>query len=123
MLTSSIGWILIASGIFTAGGGLAMLVFPRLVLQLVFGVKSIDGPTMFFARHWGTLLFSVCALTVYCAYFPSTRVPILSASIFEKCFIVLLIFLGPIKRTVLMTIIGTLDGILAVLFTAYLAGI
>jgi len=123
MLTSSIGWILIASGVFTAGGGLAALVSPKLVLELVFGVKNIDGPTMFFARHWGALLFVVCALTVYSAYVTASRVPILTASIFEKIFIVLLIFFGPIKRTVLMTIFGTVDGILAILFTVYLAGL
>ena len=123
MLTSSIGWILIASGVVTAGGGLAGLVSPKLILRLVFGVKAADGPLMFFTRHWGALLFVVCALTVYSAYFPNTRVPILTASILEKCVIVALFFFGPIKRTALMTMFGTLDGILAILFTAYLAGI
>lgn len=122
MLTSSIGWILIVSGVFTAGGGLAGLVFPKLILQLVFGVKGIDGSLMFFVRHWGSLLFVVCALTVYSAYFPNTRVPILTASIAEKVVIVALIFFGPLKRTVLMTIVGAFDGVLAILFIAYLAG-
>jgi hypothetical protein len=87
------------SGVFTAGGGLAGLVFPKLILQLVFGVKSIDGPTMFFVRHWGALLFVACALTVYAGFIPAARVPILTASILEKCVIVGLIFSGPIKRT------------------------
>ena len=49
MLASSIAWILIVSGIATAGGGLAACLFPRLVLQFVFGVKSADGATMFVA--------------------------------------------------------------------------
>jgi hypothetical protein len=123
MLASPICWILIVSGVFTAGGGLAGLISPKLILRSVFGVKAIDGPLMFFTRHWGTLLFVVCALTVYSAYVPATRVPILMASIVEKCVIVALTFFGPIKRTVLMTIFGTLDGILAILFAAYLAGI
>jgi hypothetical protein len=123
MLASSIGWILMVSGVFAAGGGLAGLLFPKWTVGLVFGVKTIDGPTMFFARHWGALLFVVCALTVYSAYVPTTRVPILAASIFEKFFIVVLIFFGPLKRTVLMTVLGVVDGTLALIFAAYLAGI
>jgi len=121
MPASSIGWILIVSGAFAAGGGLAGLISPKSILQLVFGVKDADGPLMFFTRHWGALLFVVCALTVYTAYFPSTRVPILTASIVEKFVIVALIFFGPLKRTVFMTILGALDGILALIFIAYLA--
>ena len=123
MLVSSIGWILILSGVVTAASGLAACLFPHPVLQLVFGAKSTDGLTMFFVRHWGALLFVVCALTIYSAYFPVTRVPILTASAIEKIVIVVLIFFGPLKRTVAMTAIGIMDGILAILFVAYLAGL
>ncbi|MGB0125659.1 MAG: hypothetical protein WA419_22200 [Silvibacterium sp.] len=123
MLASSIKWILIISGIGTAAGGLAGLFLPRTTLQLVFGSKISDGTTMFFVRHWGALLFVVCALTVYSAYVPVTRVPILTASIIEKIAIVALIFFGPLKRTVAMTAVGIMDGVLAILFMAYLAGV
>ena len=124
MLASNIEWILIVSGIGTAAGGLAACLFPKQALQLVFGAKSDDGLTMFFVRHWGALLCVVCALTVYSAYIPATRVPILTASVpIEKVVIVALIFLGPVKRTFAMTAIGTMDGVLAVLFIAYLAGV
>jgi hypothetical protein len=123
MLTSSIGWILILSGGATAIGGLAACLCPQPVLQLVFGAKSTDALMMFFIRHWGALLFVVCALTVYSAYVPATRTPILTASVIEKLVIVVLIFFGPGKRTVAMTAIGTIDGILAILFVAYLAGL
>src|SRR5208337_5389128 len=123
MSASSIGWILILSGAATAAGGLAACVFPQGVLQLVFGAKSKDDLTMFFVRHWGALLCVLCALTVYSAYFPATRVPILTASVIEKFVIVVLIFFGPLKRTVAMTAIGTMDGILAILFVVYLAGV
>lgn len=121
MLTSSIGWILIVSGVATASGGLAACLFPRLVLQLVFEAKSTDGLAMFFVRHWGGLLFVVCALTVYSAYFPAARSPILTAAVIEKFVIVVLIFFGPVKRTVAMTAVAALDGTLAILFVAYLA--
>jgi hypothetical protein len=123
MLTSSIGWILIVSGTATAAGGLAACLFPQPVLQLVFGTKNTDGITMFFIRHWGALLSVVCGLTVYSAYFPATRAPILTAAVIEKLAIVVLIFFGPAKRTVAMTAVAVLDGTLAILFVAYLAGL
>jgi hypothetical protein len=122
MLASSIRWILIISGIATAGGGLAALLCPRLVLRFVFEAESPNGLTMFFIRHWGALLFVVCALTVYSAYAPVTRTPILTSSIIEKIVLVALIFFGPVKRTIPLMAIGVMDGILAVLFVAYLAG-
>ena len=123
MITSSIGWILIVSGVATAAGGLAACVFPQPVLRLVFGVKNTDGVTMFFIRHWGALLFVVCGLTVYSAYFPATRAPILTAAVIEKFAIVVLIVFGPAKRTFAMTAIAVMDGTLAILFVAYLAGL
>ena len=123
MLASSIGWILIVSGIATAAGGLTACLFPQPVLKLVFGAKNAGGLTMFFTRHWGALLFVVCALTVYSAYVPTTRLPILTAAIIEKFVIVGLVFFGPLRRTVAMTAVGIMDGILAVLFVAYLAGV
>ena len=122
MLAASISWILIVSGIATAAGGLAALLFPHHVLRLVFGSNSTEGVTLFFVRHWGALLFVVCALTVYAAYFPATRPPILTAAIIEKIAIVTLIFSGGAKRTAAMTAIAIMDGTLAILFAAYLAG-
>ena len=123
MLTSSISWILIVSGVATASGGLAACLFPQMVLQSVFEAKSTDGLTMFFIRHWGALLFVVCALTVYGAYVPATRAPILTAAVIEKFVLVVLILFGPVKRTVAMTAVAALDGTLAILFVAYLAGL
>jgi hypothetical protein len=123
MLASSIGWILIVSRAATAAGGLAAFLFPQLVLQLVFGADSTDGVTMFFTRHWGALLFVVCALTVYSAYVPATRAPILTAAVIEKFVIVALIFSGPVKRTMAMTAVAAMDGTLAILFVSYLAGL
>jgi hypothetical protein len=104
-------------------GGLAACLFPQPVLQLVFGAKSNDGVTIFLVRHWGGLLFVVCALTVYSAYVPVTRIPILTAAVIEKFLIVVLILFGPAKRTAAMTAIAVMDGTLAILFVAYLAGL
>ena len=79
--------------------------------------------TEFFVRHWGALLFVVCSLTVYAAFFPDTRGPILTAAIVEKVIIFSLIFFGNSTRTTMMTAIAIMDGSLAVLFTAYLLGL
>jgi len=77
---------------------------------------------MFFIRHWGALLFVVCSLTVYAAFFPNTRGPILTAAAFEKLIIFILTFFGKLARTPAMAAIAIMDGVLAVLFTLYLVG-
>jgi len=122
MLASSIGWILVVSGIPTAAAGLAALLFPKGVLGLVFGSTDTSPLTIFFARHWGALLFVVCSLTVYAAFFPDTRGPILTAAAIEKLAIFILTFFGKLPRTPAMTAIAVTDGLLAVLFTFYLVG-
>jgi O-antigen/teichoic acid export membrane protein len=123
MLASSIGLILIVSGILTAAAGLGALLFPRPILKLIFGSEDNSALTIFFTRHWGALLFSICSLTVYSGLVPSTRAPILTAAIVEKCIIFILVFFGPVKRTNMLAAIAAMDGILSVLFAAYLAGL
>jgi hypothetical protein len=122
MLASSIGWILVVSGIPTAAAGLAALLSPGTVLGLLFGSKDTNPVTIFFARHWGSLLFVVCSLTVYAGLVPNSRAPILTAAIVEKCIIFVLVFFGPVKPTTALAAVATMDGILSVLFAAYLAG-
>jgi hypothetical protein len=73
MLASSIGWILVVSGIPSAAAGLAALLFPEAVLGLVFGSTDTNPIIIFFTRHWGALLFVVCSLTVYAGLVPDTR--------------------------------------------------
>ena len=105
-MASSIKWILIISGLLTAGGGLAALLLPQTTLKLVFGEGNTSALTEFFVRHWGALLFVVSSLTVYAAFFPETRGPILTAAIVEKVIIVSLIFFGNSTRTTMMTAIA-----------------
>ena len=122
MLASSIGWILVGSGIITAVAGLAALLFPHLFLRLGFGVES-TSPFVFFVQHWGVLIFVVGALIVYSAYVPAARAPVLVAATIEKFAIGLLTFFGPMKRTTAMTAIAIGDGAFAILYVAYLAGL
>src|SRR5215475_5326130 len=123
MLASSIGWILVVSGVITAGAGLAALLFPHLFLRLGFGIESPITSLVFFVRHWGVLIFVVGALIVYSAYAPTIRGPGLVAAAIEKFAIGLLTFFGPIKRTGAMTAIAVGDGTFAILYVAYLAGL
>ena len=123
MLASSIEWILVASGIITAGAGLAALLFPHLFLRTGFGVDSPISVTVFFVQHWGVLIFAIGALIAYGAVAPTVRVPVLAAAVIEKCAIGLLTFFGPLKRTPAMTAMALGDGAFAVLYVAYLAGL
>src|SRR5215471_9356457 len=121
MLASSMGWILVVSGVITAGAGLAALLFPHLFLRLGFGVQSPISSLVFFVRHWGVLIFVVGALIVYSAYAPTTRAPVLVAAVIEKFAIGLLTFFGPMKPTSAMTAIAIGDGAFAIIYVAYLA--
>ena len=123
MLASSIGWILVASGDITAAGGLPALLFPQPFLQLAFRVKNSDGLTAFLVRHWGVLIFVIGALIVHSAYAPTARTSILTAAAIEKFAVVVLIFFGPVRRTMAMTAIAITDGVFAILYAAYLAGL
>jgi len=123
MLDSSIGWILVVSGVVTAAGGLAAFCIPRPLLRLAFGVSDADAATMFFVRHWGVLIFVVGALIAYSAYAPAARVPALSAAAIEKFAVVGLVFFGPLKRTRVMTAIAAMDGLFAITYVAYLSGL
>jgi hypothetical protein len=120
MFASSIGWILVVSGVLTAGGGLAALLLPHLSLRLGFGDESPASSAVLFVQHWGVLIFVVGALIVYSAVVPAARTPVLIAAAIEKFAIGLLIFFGPLKRTTAMTVIAIGDGVFAILYVAYL---
>lgn len=123
MLTSSIGSILIVTGLITAGGGLAALLSPKLFLRLGFGDESPSSSAVFFARHWGVLITAIGALIAYGTFVPAIRSPILLAAVAEKIAIGLIVFFGPLKRTPGMTAIALMDGLFAVLYVIYLAGL
>ena len=123
MLASSIGWILVVSGVITAGAGLAAFLFPHLFLRLGFGVESPISSLVFFVRHWGVLIFVVGALIIYSAYAPEIRAPVLIAAAIEKFAIGLLTFFGPMKRTGAMTAMAIGDGAFAILYVMYLSGL
>jgi hypothetical protein len=123
VLTTSIGWVLIVSGIVTAGGGLVALLFPHFNLRSTYGDESPTSVSVFFVRHWGVLILAVGGLIILSAYDPAIRVPILVAAAVEKFAVGLLVFFGPVKRTSGMTVVAIVDGIFALLYVGYLAGL
>jgi hypothetical protein len=121
MLTSTYGWIIAASGVVTAGAGLTAFLAPHPFLRFGFGVESFQGSMVFFVRHWGVLISVVGALIVYSAGAPAVRTPVLMAAAVEKVAVGLLIFLGSVRRTSVMTAAVIGDGLFAILYLAYLA--
>ena len=121
MLTSAYEWIIAASGVVTAGAGLIAFLAPRLFLRFGFGVESFQSSMVFFVRHWGVLISVVGALIVYSAGARAVRTPVLMAAAVEKVAVGLLIFLGSVRRTSVMTAAVIGDGLFAILYLAYLA--
>ena len=97
-----------------------MGLFPKTGLRLVFGVENTDAAILFFARHWGVLIFAVGALLAFVAYNPGLRAPVLIAAALEKIAIVLLVLFGPLKRTPGMYAIAAGDGLFAAIYVLYL---
>jgi len=122
MLAASIDAILYVTGAVTALAGLTVVLAPKPLLRLVFGVVTVDGALLFFVRHWGVLLFVVGALTVAAGPLPALRGPVLSAAAIEKAAIAGLVCIGPLKRTPGMTAVAIVDGLCALIYAAYLFG-
>jgi hypothetical protein len=72
-------------------------------------------------RARGLLIALVGALTVWSAGVPAARDGILVAAIVEKYAIGLLVFFGPIKRTLPMTAVALADGAFATVYLISLA--
>jgi hypothetical protein len=96
---------------------------PQLFLRLGFGDESPASSAVFLVRHWGVLIFVVAGLIVYSASAPSTRTPVSVAAAVEEFAMGLVVFFGSVKRTTAMTAIAIVDGIFAILYVAYLAGL
>ena len=119
MPTSPFEWTIAASGVITAAAGLTALLAPRPLLRLAFAVEGAPSSTVFLVRHWGVLLFVVGVLIVYSVGVPEIRTPVLLAAAVEKIAIGLLLFLGSMKRTSVMTAVALGDAVFAILYVTY----
>jgi hypothetical protein len=121
-LALSLGLILVASGVITAGAGLAALLSPRLFLWFGFGVESPHNSTVFLVRHWGVLIALVGVLVVYSAGDAAIRTPVLIAAAVEKIALGSLIFYGSVKPTIIVKAAAIGDCLLAILYVTYVTG-
>lgn len=116
-----IKWIMLISGLMTCTMVLA-LIAPKMALEHTFG-QSLEGPLAeVVVRSWGALITLIGAMLVFGAYRPEYRSFILVvASVSKLIFVGLVLsvgsqYLGKAGLTI------AFDGVLAVVFIAYLLG-
>jgi hypothetical protein len=82
IITANISLILYATGIVTMLP-IFQFFFPAPVLKLS-QIQLTDEASLFFARHWGLLAFSIGALLMYAAGHPESRQAIMLFAAIEK---------------------------------------
>src|SRR5579859_1169852 len=80
MLASQIEWILLITGLATAGA-LVLFLAPVPMMKMLFGQAPSDALSLLIARHWGLLVCLVGGLLTYAAYHAEIRVPTLTVAI------------------------------------------
>ena len=82
-VSDNIAGILYVTGIVTC---LPLLQFfaPQAMLKALNKLTIADEAGLFFARHWGIVVFSVGALLVYAAGHAEFRGPVMLAALIEK---------------------------------------
>ncbi|MFZ6844452.1 hypothetical protein [Undibacterium sp. RuTC16W] len=121
MIARYIKAILITGGIIMLLVGLQFIA-PQQLLHIQNLVVS-DSAGLLFARHWGLLVACLGGLTVYSAYHPPLRAPVIIAVTIEKiCLVgVLLASMDDPALKPMLPVIA-LDGLFIVLFLLYLSG-
>jgi hypothetical protein len=110
---------LIVTGVLTALTAIGLL-FPRALLDTLFGLETNDGATLLLGRHWSLLLLLIGGLLIYAAYHPEVRIPVMVAAATEKIGIALLVVVSPLrKRPMTLLAIGA-DLVMALLYVLFL---
>lgn len=111
--------VLTVTGIATLLPGLQFLA-PTLFLQAS-GMQVGDPTGLFFARHWGLVVFCIGTLLVYAARRPDLRGPILFAATIEKLGLVIMVMMAWNEPTLKgMHVPAIFDFICVVLYLSYL---
>jgi hypothetical protein len=122
MLAAHIEWILLITGLATAGA-LVVSVAPVPVMKALFGQAPSDAPSIFVARHWGLLVCLVGGLLIYAAYHAEVRVPTLIVAIVEKAALVLGLLVSPFRRRPAVLATALADAAMSALYGTYLTGL
>ena len=120
MITENIRLIFVVTGGMTTGA-IAFFLFPRFLLQRVFGVEEIGLAMTLITRHWGLLLSLLGVLLVYAAFEPSLRVSVMVVAIIEKVVFAGLVFWGHLKKSDIAKFAAAGDGLMALLYVLYLS--
>jgi hypothetical protein len=117
----AIRWIMLVSGSLT----LTMIyaaIAPRAAMLTTFG-ESLDGPLAeIVVRNWGVLIALVGAVLIYGAFNPPVRRLVLVVAGISKIVFIALVLLYGRRYLANAGVAITVDSIMIVLFTAYLAG-
>jgi hypothetical protein len=122
VLAANIEWILLITGLATAGV-LVLSLAPVPVMKLLFGQAPSDALSLLIARHWGLLVCLVGAQLIYAAYHAEVRVPTLIIAIVEKVALVLSLLISSVRHrpTVLAMVLA--DTGMAAVYVMYLIGL
>lgn len=123
LITDHISTILYVTGIVTALT-VFQFFFPAKFLKLLNQITIHDEAGMFFARHWGLVVFSVGALLIYAADHPAARNAIILFALIEKLGLVALVVANakhPFTRG--LRLAAGFDTVCCLMYAAYLAGV
>jgi len=121
MLAAQIEWILLITGVATAGA-LGLFLAPVPMMKMIFGQAPSDALSLLIARHWGLLVGLVGALLIYAAYHAEIRVPTLIVAIVEKAAFALGMFISPFRRRPAVLAMALADAGMAAVYLIYLIG-
>jgi hypothetical protein len=122
MLAARIDWILLITGLATAGA-VALFLAPVLMTKILFGQSPSDALSLVIVRHWGLLVGLVGALLIYAANHAEVRLPAMLVAIVEKAAIALGLLVSPFRRRPAVLIIAVSDAGMAAVYIMYLIGL
>jgi hypothetical protein len=122
MLAAQIEWILLVTGLVTAGA-LVLFLAPVTMMKMLFGQAPSDALSLLIARHWGLLVCLVGALLIYAAYHAEIRVPTLIVASAEKAVFAIGMLASPWRRRPTVLVMALADAGMAAVYLMYLTGL
>lgn len=122
MITESIPWILFIIGIATASM-IGQYFAPKKVLAFT-NITIDDEAGLFYAKHWGMMVFVLGALLIWAAFDEAIRTPIIVAAVLEKLVLVYMVFTN-LKTNVGKGLLGAalFDAVSSIVLILYLLGV
>jgi len=121
MVAAQIQWILLITGVATAGA-LGLFLAPVPGMKMLFGQAPSDALSLLIVRHWGLLVGLVGALLIYAGYHAEIRVPTLIVATVEKIAFAIGMFLSPFRRRPAVLVMALADAGMAAVYLMYLVG-